>query len=106
MKTTLKYINSKKLSMHLYYYTIYSILNSTNINIDLKNRSNKLRKKNALKIAFIIKSNVFSYFNLVGTIVKEKKSRMLNGSTCISSYLSGNSLKLYVENNSIYNRFL
>lgn len=105
MKTTLKYINNKRLSISLYNNIIFLLLNN-NKNIDLKKRSNRIRKKNILKIAFIIKSNIFSYFNLVGTVIKEKKSQMSIGSTCISSYLSGNSIKLYVENNSLYNRFI
>jgi len=104
MKTTLKYINNKKLSMSLYSNIMFLLLN--NKNIDLQKRSNIIRKKNILKIAFIIKSNIFSYFHLVGTVVKEKKSQMYIGSTCISSYLSGNSIRLYVENNSLYNKFI
>ncbi len=105
MKTTLKYINNKKISMNLYSNIMFLLLNN-NKNMDLQKRSNRIRKKNILKIAFIIRSNVFSYFNLVGTVVREKKSQMYVGSTCISSYLSGNSIKLYVENNSLYNKFI
>ncbi|MND21309.1 hypothetical protein D3C80_116720 [compost metagenome] len=102
MKSIFKYYNNNNYSINTLNHVYSQILP---IKQNKYKMSNQLRIMNTISIAFIIKSNTFSYFQLTGAIKRKKKALNFVGSVCVASDLSGIKIFVYTENHSPYNRF-
>jgi len=101
MKSIFKHYNNSKVSVETL-NNIYSKL--LPIKQSKYKMSNQIRIMNTISIAFIIKSNTFSYFQLTGSVKRKKKALSFVGSVCVASDLSGIDIFVYLENHSPYNR--
>lgn len=101
MKSIFKHYNNNKVSVETL-NSIYSQL--LPIKQSKYKMSNQIRIMNTVSVAFLIKSNTFSYFQLTGSVKRKKKALSFVGSLCVSSDLSGTDIYVYLENHSPYNR--